>query len=97
MAGRDIGTVVLPDAELKVYLDASISERARRRHAEFATHGRAVTREIVLEDLRRRDQIDSERAVSPLRPANDATVIATDGLTQEEVLARVLSLVDGAS
>ncbi|HLC28531.1 MAG TPA: (d)CMP kinase [Dehalococcoidia bacterium] len=97
MAGRDIGTVVLPDAELKVYLDASISERARRRHAEFATHGRAVTREIVLEDLRRRDQIDSERAVSPLRPATDATVIATDGLTQEEVLARVLSLVDGAS
>lgn len=97
MAGRDIGTVVLPEADLKVYLDASISERARRRHAEFSTQGRAVTRDIVLEDLRRRDQIDSERAVSPLRPAADATVIATDGLTQEEVLARVLSLVDGAS
>jgi len=97
MAGRDIGTVVLPDADLKVYLDASISERARRRHAEFSTQGRAVTRDIVLEDLRRRDQIDSQRAVSPLRPAADATVIATDGLTQEEVLARVLSLVDGAS
>jgi cytidylate kinase len=97
MAGRDIGTVVLPDADLKVYLDASISERARRRHAEFSKHGRSVTRDIVLEDLRRRDQIDSERDVSPLRPASDAVVISTDGLTQDEVLAKVLGLVDGAS
>jgi cytidylate kinase len=97
MAGRDIGTVVLPEADLKVYLDASISERARRRHAEFSEHGRSVTRDIVLEDLRRRDQIDSERAISPLRPASDAVVIRTDGLTQDEVLTKVLGLVDGAS
>ena len=97
MAGRDIGTVVLPDADLKVYLDASISERARRRHAEFSRHGRSVTRDIVLDDLRRRDQIDSERDVSPLRPASDAVVISTDGLTQDEVLAKVLGLVDGVS
>jgi len=97
MAGRDIGTVVLPDADLKVYLDASISERARRRHAEFSRHGRSVTRDIVLDDLRRRDQIDSERDVSPLRPAEDAVVISTDGLTQDEVLAKVLGLVDGVS
>ena len=62
MAGRDIGTVVLPDADLKVYLDVSISERARRRHSEFKEHGREVTRGMVLEDLRRRDQIDSERS-----------------------------------
>lgn len=96
MAGRDIGTVVLPDADLKIYLDASISERARRRHAEFAIHGRTVTKDIVLEDLRRRDQIDSERAVSPLRPADDAIVIKTDGLSEDEVLRRVLQLVDGA-
>jgi CMP/dCMP kinase len=96
MAGRDIGTVVLPDADLKIYLDASIGERARRRHAQFATQGRAVTEEIVLEDLRRRDQIDSERAVSPLRPADDAITIKTDGLSQDEVLRRVLQLVDGA-
>ena len=96
MAGRDIGTVVLPDADRKIYLDASIGERARRRHAEFATEGRAVTEEIVLEDLRRRDQIDSERAVSPLRPADDAVIIKTDGLSQDEVLNRVLRLVDGA-
>ena len=96
MAGRDIGTVVLPDADLKIYLDASIGERARRRHAEFSTHGRAVTKEIVLEDLRRRDQLDSQRAVSPLRPAKDAIVIKTDGLSQDEVLQRVLRLVSGA-
>ena len=94
MAGRDIGTVVLPGADLKVYLDASISERARRRHSEFTEHGREVTRSIVLEDLRRRDQIDSERSVSPLRPADDAVVISTDGLTQDEVLRRVLRLVE---
>jgi len=96
MAGRDIGTVVLPDADLKVYLDASIGERARRRHAEFSHQGRAVSEKIVLEDLKRRDQIDSEREVSPLRPADDAIIIETDGLSQEEVLSRVLDLVDGA-
>ena len=95
--GRDIGTVVLPDADLKMYLDASIGERARRRHAEFSHQGRAVTEQIVLEDLRRRDQIDSERTVSPLRPADDAIIIETDGLSQQEVLRRALQLVDGAS
>lgn len=93
MAGRDIGTVVLPDADLKVYLDASPEERARRRYAEFAAMGRAVTMQMVLEDIRRRDRIDSERAVSPLRPAEDAVIIDTDGLTQDEVLERVLELV----
>jgi cytidylate kinase len=97
MAGRDIGTVVLPDADLKVYLDASAEERAKRRYAEFEALGREVTREMVLEDLRRRDRIDSERAVSPLKPAADAVVVNTDGLTQEEVLRRVLALVDGQS
>jgi cytidylate kinase len=92
MAGRDIGTVVLPDADLKVYLDASISERARRRHSEFREHGRTVSRDIVLEDLKRRDQIDSERVVSPLRPASDAVVINTDGMTSEQVIKRVVQL-----
>ncbi|TMB67090.1 MAG: (d)CMP kinase [Chloroflexi bacterium] len=95
MAGRDIGTVVLPDADLKVYLDASIGERARRRHAEFSNRGRTVTELIVLEDLRRRDQIDSERPISPLRAADDAIVIETDGLSQDEVLTRVIQLADG--
>lgn len=96
MAGRDIGTVVLPEADLKVYLDASLDERARRRHAEFESSGRDVTHELVLEDLRRRDQIDSERAVSPLRPAEDALIIVTDGLTPEDVVDAVLTTVERA-
>jgi len=95
MAGRDIGTVVLPDADLKIYLDASLEERARRRHQEFASRRHEVSESIVLEDLRRRDQIDSERAVSPLRPAADAVIISTDNLSQDEVLSRVLDLVNG--
>jgi cytidylate kinase len=97
MAGRDIGTVVLPDADLKLYLDASLPERARRRHREFEKLGRASEHEDVLEDLRRRDQIDSERQVSPLRPADDARVINTDGQDLEEVLAKVIGIVEGAA
>lgn len=95
MAGRDIGTVVLPDADLKIYLDASVEERARRRHREFESLGRDASHEAVLEDLRRRDQIDSERALSPLRPADDAQVIITDGLTPDDVLQKALSLTRG--
>lgn len=93
MAGRDIGTVVLPGAELKVYLDASPEERARRRHADFVRSGRQATEDDVFQDLRRRDQIDSERDVSPLRAADDAVRITTDGMTTEDVLARVMELV----
>ncbi len=96
MAGRDIGTVVLPDAALKVYLNASPEERARRRHADFVASGRPVTEDAVLQDLRRRDQIDRERDVSPLRPADDAVEIDTDGLTGEQVLERVLRLIERA-
>jgi len=95
MAGRDIGTVVLPDADLKVYLDASIEERARRRYADFLAAGEVVSQEIVLEDLRRRDRIDSEREVSPLRPADDAVIINTDGLSLDDVMGRVIGLVRG--
>ena len=95
MAGRDIGTVVLPDADLKVYLDASIEERARRRYADFLEVGHEVSQEIVLEDIRRRDRIDSEREVSPLRPADDAFIIDTDGLSLDEVMDRVIALVRG--
>lgn len=95
MAGRDIGTVVLPAASLKIYLDASLEERARRRYAEFASMGRNVTRQMVLDDLRRRDHIDSQRSVSPLRPAADAVIINTDGLALEEVLEQILDLALG--
>ncbi len=92
MAGRDIGTVVLPKADLKVYLDASPEERARRRCRELSDLGQDAAVEAVLKDLRRRDAIDSRRSVSPLRPAADAVVIDTDGLTLDEVVAAVLAL-----
>jgi cytidylate kinase len=92
MAGRDIGTVVLPDAELKVYLDASVDERARRRAAELQAKGVAADVAIVRDELARRDAYDSGRAVSPLRPADDAEHIDTDGLTLDEVVERVLEL-----
>lgn len=97
MVGRDIGTVVLPDADLKIYLDASVEERARRRHQEFERLGRDASHDAVLEDLRRRDRIDSERALSPLRPADDAHVIDTDGLAQRDVLEMALSLAKRSS
>jgi cytidylate kinase len=94
MAGRDIGTVVLPQADVKLYLDASVDERAGRRHREFESLGRDVTHEEVLGDLRRRDQIDKERDVSPLRPADDAVIINTDGLTLQQVMTRVTAIVE---
>lgn len=97
MAGRDIGTVVLPEADLKVYLDASVEERARRRFEELSALGLDVTLEGVLRDLERRDRIDSERSISPLRAAADALPIDTDGLTLEQVVQRVLDLVERAS
>jgi cytidylate kinase len=93
MAGRDIGSVVLPDAQLKLFLDASPQERARRRHAEFLRSGHQATETDVFQDLRRRDQLDSEREVSPQRPAEDAVYINTDGMTSDEVLERVIELV----
>jgi CMP/dCMP kinase len=92
MAGRDIGSVVLPDAGLKVYLDASPEERARRRHDDFVSSGREASPDAVLEDLRRRDQLDSQRDISPQKPADDAVVIDTDGMSRDDVLERVLEL-----
>ncbi|MGB2710014.1 MAG: (d)CMP kinase, partial [Conexibacter sp.] len=93
MMGRDIGTVVLPDAPLKVYLDASPEERARRRYEELRAAGRETTLERERDEIAHRDAIDSERAVSPLRPADDAVVIDTNGLSLDEVVERVLALV----
>ncbi len=92
MAGRDIGTVVLPRAELKVYLEASAEERARRRYQELRQQGKAVDYASVLDDLKRRDSIDSQRAVSPLRPASDAHIIDTEGLEVEVVVDRISTL-----
>ncbi len=85
MVGRDIGTVVLPDAELKIYLDASAEERARRRCMQLEEAARPQSYEDVLADMIRRDRLDSERDVAPLVPAADAIVIDSDRLTIEEV------------
>ncbi|HWO93344.1 MAG TPA: (d)CMP kinase [Dehalococcoidia bacterium] len=87
MAGRDIGTVVLPDADLKVYLDASVETRARRRHGELDRGSRTL--EEVREELTARDRLDSERSVSPLRPADDAIILDVDHLGLAEVVERI--------
>ncbi|GAB4496377.1 MAG: (d)CMP kinase [Anaerolineales bacterium] len=89
MVGRDIGTVVLPEADLKIYLDASAEERARRRCAEQQARGEQADYQSVLQAMRRRDQIDSTRAVAPLRPAEDAFLLNSDGLNVEQVLAQI--------
>jgi cytidylate kinase len=89
MLGRDIGTVVLPDAPLKIYLDASAEVRARRRHDELRAAGNGRPEAEILAELHERDQMDRGRHVSPLRPADDAVVIDTDALSLDEVIARV--------
>ena len=92
MVGRDIGTVVLPEAGLKIYLDASAQQRARRRYEEIlARHGQADY-EAILASVIERDHIDSTRDVSPLRAANDAIVINSDSMTADQVFDRVLEL-----
>jgi len=94
MVGRDITTVVLPDADLKLYLDASVEERARRRWREVRARGKETGYEAVLASMRRRDEIDSHRAVSPLCVADDAVVVDTTDLSIEEVLAKARRLVE---
>jgi cytidylate kinase len=96
VAGRDIGTVVLPHAGLKVYLTASVDVRAQRRYKELKGLGKEADIAQVLEDLNRRDRIDSRRTVSPLQPAKDAVQIATGGLEAEEVVREVVHLAEGA-
>lgn len=90
--GRDIGTTVLPDAPLKIFLEASQAERARRRLAEMREKGIDVTREQVASEIRKRDTIDSSRAVSPLRPAPDAVAIDTTDKTVAEVADEITGL-----
>jgi len=96
MVGRDIGTVVLPEADLKVYLDASVEERARRRWHEAMTRGEAVmSYEDVLQAMRERDRMDSTRQVAPLRAASDAIVLDSTEMDIEKVVARVLAMAAG--
>lgn len=92
MVGRDIGTVVLPEADLKIYLDASAEERARRRFDELIARGATVNYEDVLAKVIERDRIDSTRDVAPLKAAADAVVIDSNHLNVEEVFEKVLAL-----
>ena len=90
MEGRDIGTVVLVDAPTKVYLDARPEVRAERRHEQNLAVGKESDFDTVLADVVRRDKLDSSRAASPLRPADDATIIDTSDLTMDEVITAVI-------
>ncbi len=95
MAGRDIGTVILPQADLKIYLNASVEERARRRHQELARRGEERPCQEILDAMRERDRLDSTRSLAPLRPAADAVVLDATGLTIDQVVERALELARG--
>jgi len=92
MAGRDIGTVILPEADLKIYLDASLDVRARRRYKEQLQRGESVDFESILSMLSERDRIDSTREVAPLKIAEDAVVIDSDELNNQEVFEKIKQL-----
>jgi cytidylate kinase len=93
MVGRDIGTVVLPEADLKIYLDATAEERARRRYDEIIAQGGKTDYEGILKRVVERDRIDSTRAVAPLKAAEDAVVLDSDKLNADEVFEQILALV----
>jgi cytidylate kinase len=93
MAGRDIGTVVLPDADLKLYLDASPEARGRRRYDQLIAAGKPANLDEITQDLRARDAYDSSRLIDPLRQAADAVYVNTDNLTIPEVVARIKQII----
>lgn len=90
MVGRDIGTVVLPEAGLKIYLDASVEERARRRYAEQLQRGEGIPLGEILQSMRQRDKADSTRKIAPLVPAKDAWIINSDELSADDILELIL-------
>jgi cytidylate kinase len=92
MVGRDIGTIVLPEAGLKIYLDASPELRARRRYTEIVNRGGKTTYEEILAKVIERDRIDSTRAVAPLKPAKDAVILDSDKLSADQVFEKVYDL-----
>lgn len=94
MDGRDIGTVVLPEAQVKIFLTADDTERATRRYKELQEKGSTVTYQEVLDDLRVRDYNDSHREIAPLKPAEDSVTINTTGYTLEESIAKIVSTVE---
>ena len=95
--GRDIGTVVFPDAQVKIFLDASIEERARRRCDELHAAGRAVSLQETIREMEERDRRDSERDIAPLRKADDAVALDSSGLTADGVAEKVLQLIKSES
>ena len=94
MAGRDIGTVVLPNADLKIFLTASSEERARRRYHELEELGQSPEFGKVLEELLKRDKLDMERTNSPLRPGEDVRVIDTDHIDLDQVVGHAVAMVE---
>jgi len=92
MAGRDIGTVVLPWAELKIFLTASTEERAKRRYNELLAQGENSSLESVLFELKRRDEMDINRTISPLKPAGDAIIVNTENLSLDKVVEKIYVL-----
>lgn len=95
MDGRDIGTVVLPDAQIKIFLTASPEDRARRRHKELLERGENVSYDDVLSDIIKRDEADSSRGIAPLKPAKDAIIVDTTGFELEQSLEKLTSIVRG--
>lgn len=96
MVGRDIGTVVLPNADLKLFIEASVEVRARRRYEERIARGEPADYDAILTAMVRRDQLDREKPISPMVPADDAIIINTDNLSPEAVMARALILLEEA-
>jgi cytidylate kinase len=94
--GRDIGSVVCPDAEVKVFLTASVDERARRRHAELVARGERVDLRAIRDDVERRDHADSSRAASPLVVADGAEIMDTTGMGIDQVVARIAGMAQEA-
>jgi cytidylate kinase len=97
MVGRDIGTIVLPEADLKLFLDASVEERARRRFEEIQKRGDHVEYDTVLATIQRRDQIDSTRDIAPLKPADDAIILNSDNMDAEQVQILVVEILEKQS
>ena len=93
MDGRDIGTVILPDAPVKIFLTASAQSRAERRYKELIEKGQQVTMDGILHDINERDRQDMTRAVAPLKQADDAVPLDTSSLTLEESIAAVLRII----
>ena len=97
MIGRDIGTEVLPNSETKIYLDASLEVRAKRRFRDAMNQGKKISYDEILCDMEQRDQLDSSRPTAPMMPAKDAIIINTDNLSFEETLNTILGFVGNKS